>query len=42
MSEDVFPMTKILALGVVALVAIAVGFSLIYWLLGRGKDDEGS
>jgi hypothetical protein len=42
MEETAFSMTKLLALGVFGLVVIALGFGIIYWLLGRGGDGDGT
>ena len=31
---------SLIALAVVAVVVLGGGFALVYWLLGRGNDDD--
>ena len=35
-----FWMVSMLILGVLGLIAVGGIFGLIYWMMGRGKDDE--
>ena len=39
-STSVISMATVLILGVCALVLAGGLFALIYWLMGRGQDDE--
>ena len=40
--ESSFSFVAILVFGVAGLVVVGCLFGLIYWVLGRGKDDDAS